>query len=277
MSIPKRTLGKTGVEVTILGLGGEGVLRTHGYDSEAYALINRALDLGITYCESARVYAESEAYYGKALRERRNGVFLASKSHARDKRGALAHLHETLRNMKTDHLDLWQVHDVRTGEEIEEIFGPGGAIEAFVEAKERGLARFIGVTGHYDPFVIRACIERFDFDTVLLPVNPAEPEHLSFLEHVVPLARERNMGIIGMKVYFRGLAARNPWYEGMEPFLRFALSQPVTNVVIGCDDLLQLEENVRYARAFEPMTAGEMEDLVRRVSPFARKLMYYKE
>jgi aryl-alcohol dehydrogenase-like predicted oxidoreductase len=114
MSIPKRILGRTGVGVTILGLGGEGVLRTHGLDRGAYDLINRALDLGTTYCESAREYDGSESYYGKALLERRNEIFLTSKTHARNKAGALAHLHDTLRNMKTDRLDLWQVHDVRT-------------------------------------------------------------------------------------------------------------------------------------------------------------------
>ena len=113
MNLPMRMLGGTGRKVTVLGLGGEGVLRTFGRDREAHALINRALDLGITYCESARAYAGSESYYGGALRERRSEVFLTSKSHARDRRGALRHLHETLTNMKTDHLDLWQVHDVR--------------------------------------------------------------------------------------------------------------------------------------------------------------------
>jgi aryl-alcohol dehydrogenase-like predicted oxidoreductase len=276
MGIPKRQLGRTGVEVTILGLGGEGVLRTHGYEREAYALINRALDLGITYCESARAYDGSESYYGKALRERRSEVFLTSKSHARDKAGALAHLHETLRTMKTDHLDLWQVHDVRTAGDIEEIFGPGGAIEAFVEVREKGLVRFIGVTGHHDPAVIHACIERFPFDTVLLPVNPAEPAHQSFIGEVIPVAREREMGIVGMKVYLHGLASQLPGHTGMDPYLRFALSQPVSTIIIGCDDLMQLEENVRFARAFAPMTDEEQEALVRHVAPFARQLMYYK-
>lgn len=274
--IPKRKLGKTGVEVTILGLGGEGVLRTHGYDRAAYDLINRALDLGISYCESARAYDGSESYYGKALRERRGEVFLTSKSHDRRKAGALAHLTQTLRNMQTDHLDLWQVHDVRTDADIEEIFAPGGAIEAFVEAKEKGLVRFIGVTGHHDPAVIRACIERFPFDTVLLPVNPAEPAHESFIDEALPSARERNMGIIGMKVYLRGFAAKIPGYTGMEPFFRFALSQPVSTVVIGCDDLRQLEENVRFAASFQPVTGEESAALVRHIAPFARKLMYYK-
>jgi aryl-alcohol dehydrogenase-like predicted oxidoreductase len=276
MDIPKRQLGRTGVAVTILGLGGEGVLRTHGFEREAYAVINRALDLGITYCESARAYDGSESYYGQALRERRSEIFLAGKSHARDKAGALAHLHETLRNMKTDYLDLWQVHDVRTGEEIEEIFGPGGAIEAFVEAREKGRVRFIGVTGHHDPAVIRACIERFPFDTVLLPVNPAEPALQSFVSGVIPLAQARELGIVGMKVYLRGLVSRLPGHAGMEPYLRFALSQAVSTVVIGCDDLLQVEENVRCARSFTPMSQEEQEELVLRVAPYARQLMYYK-
>ncbi len=276
MTVPKRRLGKTGIDVTVLGLGGEGVLRTYGHDDEAYALINRALDLGITYCESARAYSGSEAYYGKALKERRREVFLTSKSHARDKKGALAHLHETLQNMKTGHLDLWQVHDVRTGDDIEEIFGPGGAIEAFVEAKEKGQTRFIGITGHHDPLIIRKCIERFDFDTVLLPVNPAEPAYKSFLKEVVPLAQEKRMGIIGMKVYFHGLAGQLPGHTSMRPFLRFALSQPVANVVIGCDSLRQLEANVEFARSFVPMTDLEMQGLVHDVLPYARQLMYYK-
>jgi len=276
MAIPTRILGRTGQSVTILGLGGEGVLRTFGQDRDATALVNRALDLGITYCESARAYSGSEAYYGKALAERRKEVFLTSKSHSRDKEGALAHLHETLRNMRTDHLDLWQVHDVREEGDISEIFGPGGAVEAFAEAKQQGKTRFIGVTGHHDSSIIRKCINQFDFDTVLMPVNPAEPRYKSFIEDVLPLAREKNMGIIGMKVYLRGYASGLPGYTGMEPFLRFALSQPVTNVVIGCDNIAQLEQNVEFAGSFEPMTHVEQQDLIRDVSPFARQLMYYK-
>ncbi|MGC1454704.1 MAG: aldo/keto reductase [Nitrospirota bacterium] len=276
MAIPTRILGRTGQSVSLLGLGGEGVLRTFGQDKDASALINRALDLGITYCESARAYSGSEAYYGKALGERRRQIFLASKSHNRDKKGALAHLHETLTNMKTDHLDLWQVHDVREEEDIAGIFGPGGALEAFVQAKKQGKARFIGVTGHHDPAIIRKCIELFDFDTVLMPVNPAEQQYKSFVENVLPLAREKNMGIIGMKVYARGSVSRLPGYAGMEPFLRFALSQPVSNVVIGCDDIVQLEQNVKFAGSFKPMTQDEQRRLVRDVSPFARQLMYYK-
>jgi len=269
-------LGKTGERVTMLGLGGEGVLRTFGREREAYALINRALDLGIAYCESARAYSGSESYYGKALKERRKDVFLTSKSHSRDKKGAFAHLHETLANMRTDHLDLWQVHDVRDEEEIKEIFGADGAIEAFVEAKEQGKVRFIGITGHHSPLVLRKCIERFSFDTVLMPVNPAESARDGFLTAVLPLGRGKSMGIIGMKVYFRGLAAKLPWFTSMEPFMRFALSQPVSTVVIGCDTLQQLERNIDYVSSFEPMSDEEAGALIRDVTPFAQRLMYYK-
>jgi predicted aldo/keto reductase-like oxidoreductase len=276
MGIPKRILGDTREEVTILGLGGEGILRTYGNEREAYFLINRALDLGITYCESARAYDGSEAYYGRALKERRKDIFLTSKSHSRDRQGAMAHLHETLKNMDTGYLDLWQVHDVRSEEDLAAIFAPGGAIEAFSEAKEKGFVRFIGVTGHHSPLITRRCLESFAFDTVLLPVNPAEPTHQSFIENVLPLALEKKMGVIGMKVYCHGLVSRMPGFNGMEPFIRFALSHPVTTIVIGCNDIGQLEENVRYASSFAPMGAGEMEELVRRVAPFARQLMYYK-
>ncbi len=276
MEIPKRTLGKTGADVTILGLGGEGVLRTYGYEREAYGLINRAIDLGINYFESARAYSGSESYYGRSLRERRQEIFLASKSHARKKKGALLHLQETLGNMKTDHLDLWQVHDVRTEKEVEEIFGPNGALEAFVEAKGKGLVRFIGVTGHHDPLITKRCLQRFDFDTVLIPVNPAEPAYKSYLTEVIPTATKKGMGIVGMKVYFRGFADKLPWFNTREPFLRFALSQPITTAVIGCDDVKQLEENVKLAASFAPMTEEESQELIGKVSPSARELMYYK-
>ncbi len=276
MGIPSRILGRTGVKVTSIGLGGEGILRTFNHDRDAYALINRAIDLGINYFESARAYAGSESYYGRSLKERRKDIFLTSKSHARDKRGALAHLHETLENMHTDHLDLYQVHDMRTEEEIRQVFGPGGALEAFAEAKEKGLTRFIGVTGHHDHSILRKCIELVDFDTVLMPVNPAERHYKSFIETVLPVAEKKKMGIIGMKVYFRGFAAQIPWYKTMELFLHFALSHPVTTAVIGCDSIQQLEENVKFASQFTPMPEEKMKQLSRDIRPLARQLMYYK-
>jgi len=167
------------------------------------------------------------------------------------------------------------VHDVRTDEEIEEIFGKAGAIEAFVEAKEKGLVRFIGLTGHHDPLILRTCIERFAFDTVLIPVNPAEPHYNSFIGQVMPLAVERGMGVVAMKVYFRGAAAQIA-PGNLDLFYRYALSQQVSTAVIGCDTIEQLEENVRFASAFSPLTKDEQEMLSEQLTPIARKLMYYK-
>ncbi|MBI5563177.1 MAG: aldo/keto reductase [Deltaproteobacteria bacterium] len=269
--IPKRRLGKTGVDVSILGLGGEGILRTYGNEKEADRLINTAIDLGINYLESARAYEGSEGYYGAALKGRRDSVFLASKSHARDKKGALAHLHETLARMKAGHLDLWQVHDVRTEAEINEIFGPGGAIEAFVEARDKGLVRFIGVTGHHDPAVLKKCLERFDFDTVLMPVNPAEPAYKCFLEEIVPIAGAKDIGVIGMKTYLRGRL-------DMPKKLLFcyALTQAISTAVIGCDTVEQLKENAEAAAGFFPLKYKELQHVNNLVAPYARELMYYK-
>lgn len=276
MPIPLRKLGKTEEQVTIMGLGGEGVLRTYGREKEAYDLINRAIDIGIGYFESARAYSGSESYYGLSLKERRDNIFLTSKSHARDKIGASAHLNETLANMVTDHLDLWQVHDVRTQEDVDQIFGPGGAIEAFEKAKKNGFTRFVGVTGHHDPHILKRCIEMYDFDTVLMPVNPAEPADRSFIDIVFPAALEKGMGVVGMKVYFRGFASKIPGFSGMEPYFRFALSNPVSTVVIGCDNIIQLEENVSFAESFEHMTDDEMKGLIDQTTPYAKQLMYYK-
>jgi aryl-alcohol dehydrogenase-like predicted oxidoreductase len=269
--LSKRRLGKTGLEVTVMGLGGEGVLRTFGREKAAYDLINTAIDLGVNYFESARAYSGSEAYYGEALKERRSEIILNSKSHARDRQGALAHLRETLSNMKTDYLDLWQVHDVRTEEDMEAIFGPDGAMEAFVEAKEKGFVRFIGVTGHHDPAVLRKCLEIFDFDTVLIPVNPAEPCYKCFVDEVVPTASARDVGIVGMKVFLRGRLD-----APKRLLLSYALTQPISTAVVGCDTVAQLKENVEAAATIQMLKPKELKRLTEFVSPHARDLMYYK-
>ena len=269
--IPKRKLGRTGVEVSILGLGGEGVLRTVGREQEEDTLINTAIDLGINYMESARAYSESEAYYGLALRERRQQVFLASKSHARDKKGASAHLEETLRNMKTDYLDLWMIHDMRTEDDISRVFGAQGALEALVEARGKGLVKYIGVTGHHDPVIIRKCLEAFDFDTVLVPVNPAEPFYKCFLDEVVPIASVKDTAIMGMKVYMKGLLQ-----APKRLLLSYALTQPITTAVVGCDNIEQLNENAEAASSFQHLKYKEIQRFGQVIEPYARQLLYYK-
>ncbi|MDP3017758.1 MAG: aldo/keto reductase [Deltaproteobacteria bacterium] len=274
--LPKRPLGKTGEEISILGLGGEGILRTYNKEEKAVPLIRRALDLGITYFESARAYASSESYYGMALQERRRDIFLASKSHERNGDGALKHLEITLQNMKTDFLDLWMVHDVRSHKDVEQIFAPRGAIKAFEAAKRNKVARFIGISGHRNPTILSRALDLFPFDVVLLPVNPAEPHYWSFLEAVLPKAVDKGMGILGMKTLSRGVCARIFGNESVETFLRFALTQLISTAVVGCETIDQLETNVRIARSFQPMDQQEQNVLISRVKSYSRELMYYK-
>ncbi len=275
-SLPKRLLGNTGVEISILGLGGEGILRTFDEEERAVALIRHALDLGITYFESARAYSGSESYYGLALQERRREIFLASKSHERNGDGALKHLETTLKQMNTDFLDLWMIHDVRSPRDIEQIFGQKGAIKAFESAKRNKLVRFIGISGHRNPTLLSRALDLFPFDVVLMPVNPAEPHYWSFLEEVLPKALHKKMGILGMKTLSRGVSLKIFGNESADLFLRFALTQPIAAAVVGCETLDQLEANVRIAQSFQPMDQTEQKVLINRVKSYAREMMYYK-
>jgi predicted aldo/keto reductase-like oxidoreductase len=274
--IPKRLLGKTGDAVSILGLGGEGLLRNYGRGEEAASLIHRAIDLGVTYFESARAYEGSESYYGMALGERRREIFLASKSHERTSDGALSHLEATLKNMKTGSLDLWMVHDVRTIKDIDQIFGPQGAIRAFESARRNKVVKWIGISGHRNPTILSRAIDLFPFDTVLIPINAAEPHYWSFVGEVLPKAQAKGMGILGMKSLSRGVSVKIFGPDSSENFLRYALSQPVSTIVVGCDTIEQLEMNAKVAQAFRPMTKRDQDILLEKTKPYARELMYYK-
>ena len=273
--IPQRTLGKTGVKVSCIGLGGEGILRTFGQKYEAQNVIDKALDLGINYFESARAYADSESYYGFTLGARRMSIFLASKAHARTAEGAEQSLAQTLHNLETDWLDLWQVHDVRTEEDLETIFGPGGAIETFERAKKEGTVRFVGITGHENPEILLKAFDLYDFDTVLLPVNPAEPVWHSFPDTVLPEALRRDMGVIGMKVLCHGFGMKVPGCEKAETWLRYALCHDISTMVVGCSDPGQVDQNVAAAKE-GPLSEEERAKLEMSVAPYARRLMSYK-
>src|SRR5215212_5611984 len=232
--LPRRPLGRTGHEATLFGLGGEGVLRTHGREGEAIRVIHRALDQGVNYCDTAPAYAGSLDYYGAALGERRRDVFLASKTHDRTRDGSLRLLDESLRRMRTDRLDLWQLHDLRTMQDLERIFARGGALEALVQARAEGRVRFLGLTGHHDPDILLEAMRRFDFDTLLVALNAADIHRLSFLETVLPEARRRGMGVIGMKTCAQG-ALLGPKGLSMEEAMGYVLSLAgVTHVIVGC-------------------------------------------
>ena len=275
-TFPKRPLGKTGEQVSILGLGGEGILRTYGREKEAVSLIHRAIDLGITYFESANAYAGSESYYGRALGERRKEIFLASKYHERTADGVLKQLETTLTNMKTGFLDLWMVHDVRSINDLDLIFGPAGAIKAFEIARQHRLIKWIGISGHRNPTILSRALDLFPFDTVLLPVNPAEWHYRSFLDEILPKAQKKEMGVLGMKVFSRGVCFKIFESESAGHFLRFALSQPITVAVVGCETVEQLEMNVRIAQDYQPMTKKEQDIIINKVKYYARELAYYK-
>jgi aryl-alcohol dehydrogenase-like predicted oxidoreductase len=278
MGLPHGTFGHRGAPITRLGLGGEGILRTYGREREAQAVIEAALDAGITYLESARAYLGSESYYGSVLGSRRADVFLATKAHERTRAGARAMLETSLRALRTDVLDLWQLHDVRDRAELDEFEDPGGAYAAFVEAKERGDVRAIGVTGHHDPAVLREALERFRFDSVLLPINPAEGALAdAFEREVVPAARARDMAVIGMKVFARGmLLDRSGVALSVASALGYALAADVDALVIGCDDAAQVAENARLATLTPPMVDAERCELEATLRPFARRLAYYR-
>lgn len=275
-TLPVRPLGRTGEFVTALGLGGEGVLRSFARDEQARDVIEAALDEGVTYFDCARAYAGSEQYYGAALGAARDHIFLCSKAHDRSFAGALESLDQTLANMRTDHLDLWQLHDVRTEEDLDLLDGERGTYAAFTRAKREGKTRFIGITGHYDPQVMLEAIQRFAFDTVMLPVNPCEATVDSFASVVIPEAAARGMGIIGMKVLGRGLLLGMKEDPPVEALIDYALSAPISVAIIGCDDVAQVHAAARAARAFAPMSAEHQRALEKRLSAESKRTLYYR-
>jgi aryl-alcohol dehydrogenase-like predicted oxidoreductase len=277
LPIPTRPLGKTGHNVKLLSLGGEGALRTHGRMSEAVAVIHRALELGVNYCDTAPAYSSSMDYYGAALGERRGQIFLASKTADRTRDGSLRILDESLRRLRTDHLDLWQLHDLRTTSELDAIFSKRGAIHALTEAREQGRVRFLGLTGHHDPTVLLEAMRRFDFDTVLVALNVADVHRLSFARSVLPDAARRGMGIIGMKVFGAGTLVGPGGICTPPEAMSYVLSLPgVSTVIIGCRTPAEVEINVRAACEFRPLSDESMATLEQRGRPREAEFTSYK-
>lgn len=262
--LPRRPLGRTGRDVTLFGLGGEGVLRSYGQEPEARKVIQRALDLGVNYFDSAPAYAGCLDYYGAALGERRKDVFLASKTADRTRDGSLQILDETLRRLRSDYLDLWQLHDIRTRADLKEIFSESGAIHALTQARADGRVRHLGITGHHDPALLADALERFDFDTVLIPLNCADVHRLSFLRDVVPLARAKGTAVIAMKVYSAGLLAEPGSACGTRDALYYALSlEGVACAIIGCRTPQEVEENAAAVQRFTPLSEDRRRELER--------------
>lgn len=262
-AIPTRPLGKTGVAVTQIGLGGEGILRTWNRNKEAALVIERALELGITYFDCARAYAGSEEYYGMALGKRREKIFLTSKAFERTKKGALEQLDASLSRMNTGYLNLWQVHDLRTEEDLRQISDPGGALEAFDEARKSGKVLFIGVTAHQDAGILSKALDLFPFDTVLMPVSAAHPHFISFKRETLPKALEMGLGIIGMKVIGGTFVRHRRNAQQVEALIRYALSHQISTIVTGCSSPQEVEMNCHYAQHFKPFSEEEIVEMER--------------
>ena len=274
LPIPTRPLGKTGRSVTLFGLGGEGVLRTWGEEKQAARVISRALDQGVTYCDTAPAYAGSLDYYGATLAERRSQVFFASKTHDRSRDGSLRLLDQSLKRARTDHFDLWQLHDLRTNDDLVRIFGKGGALEALVQAKAEGRVKHIGITGHHDPQILLEAMRRFDFDTVLVAINAADVHRVPFISTVVAEAAQRGMGVIAMKICAqKRLLHRLTMAEA----LGYAWSVPgVSLAIVGCETAEEVDENARIAREFKALGAEPMRELEARTKLEHRAFGYFK-
>ncbi|WP_438032574.1 aldo/keto reductase [Sorangium sp. So ce204] len=275
---PARTLGRTGAQVEPVSLGGEGILRTTGRHREAVPVILEALRLGVRYCDTAPAYQQSQDYYGEAFRaagpKAREQVFLASKTHARDRDGALRLLDDSLRRLGTDHLDSWQLHDLREIEELDAIFGKRGAIEAVEQARADGRVRHVGITGHHDPQILLEAMRRYPVDTVLCAVNPADPARLPFLTTVVEEARRRGVGVIGMKIMAAGRLLQDR-AAGATELIRYAASHADT-VIIGCSSIAEVRENLGARSLSFPMPPAERAALEARVAPRAGRYDTFK-
>lgn len=273
-----RQLGRTGALVEPVSLGGEGILRTTGRPREAIPMILEALRLGVRYCDTAPAYAQSQDYYGAAFKAAgpgaRDQVFLASKTHARDRDGALRLLDDSLRRLGTDHLDLWQLHDLREVEDLDAIFGKGGAIEAVERARADGRIRFVGITGHHDPAILVEAMRRYPVDTVLCAINPADPARLPFLTTVVEEARRRGVGVIGMKVMAAGRLLTDG-AAGAHELLRYAASFADT-VIVGCSSAAEVQENLAARALPLPMPEAERAALEARLLPRAARYDSFK-
>lgn len=272
----KRQLGRTGQKSTVVIFGGAAL---GGVDQET---ANKALDLvkaqGVNHLDVAYSYGHAEERLGPWLESRRGEFFLSSKTGDRTRDGAWKELQESLERLRTDHLDLYQIHAVTTMEELDKATGPGGALETFKRARDEGLTRFLGITGHglLVPKVHMEALSRFDFDTVLFPINPnlfANADYRRDAEQLLAMTQERNVGVIVIKSI-----ARQPWGERehryatwYEPYVdeakiaegvRFVLSQPGVTCIASAGDVNVMPKVIEASEAFEPMDAAEQEAVI---------------
>jgi len=289
--LPRRPLGKTGHMVGIYSLGGQASVEVPGREEIAIDIINRAIDLGINYIDTAAAYGRatpsvsrtdamgtSERNIGQVMKYRRNEVFLASKTHDRTYDGSMRLLEKSLKQLQTDHLDLWQIHNVRSTEieTLDKITGEGGVLKAMIKARDEKMIRFIGFTGHEGPDVLNALSERFMFDNVLVALNAADKHYDPFIEKFLPGAVAKNMGIVGMKIPARDRIFSNGGIISMKEAMEYVMTLPVSTIIVGIDKIAELEENIKIASHFKPLTADEMLAIEAKTKPHYKDLLFFK-
>jgi aryl-alcohol dehydrogenase-like predicted oxidoreductase len=271
--IPRREL-KNGERVSILALGGYHLGEVEGGKREAIRIVQAAVDAGITFMDNAWEYhdGKSERLMGEALAGRRDRVFLMTKlcTHGRDAKVAMRQLEQSLRRLKTDVLDLWQIHECVYYNDPERHFSRGGAVEALERAKRDGKVRYVGFTGHKDPEIhLRMLSYDFPFDSCQLPLNCFDASFRSFEQRVLPELIRRGIAPLGMKSLGGDGKAVKRKAVSVEDALRYAMSLPVVTTVSGIDSMRVLRQNVRIARGFEPLSAAEMDRIRRAAEPNA--------
>ena len=266
--MPMRVLGRTGLKVSSIGIGGYHAGMPKYAEKDSIALLHRAIDLGINFFDNADCYSNgvAEERMGKALEGQRKEVYLMTKVDQRDAAGSLKTLETSLRRLRTDYLDVWQFHSVINLQELDRILGPGGALETAEKARKDGKIRFIGLTGHADPQVLLAALKRYPFDTIQMPINVLDPHFKSFRKTVVDEAVQRDTGVIAMKTLIFGRLLSFKVATAAEA-LRWVWSQPVSVLVSGCENLEQLDYNVYLAKTFKPMSEAEQTALLARTEP----------
>lgn len=269
-SVPRRKLGKTGLSVSVLGLGGARIGNLADQKT-AVEVVKRCYDLGVNYFDTAAAgaYGLSQQRYGLALGGVRDKVVLSTKTRHRTWTQAELDLNQSLASMKTDYLDLYQIHNVINDEDIEFILGPRGVMEMVENARKAGKIRFVGVTGHTEPAILNKLMGKYAFDTVLMPLGAVDGvEHQkSFEKHTLPVAQAKGMGIIAMKTLGAGRVLEQK-AATLDECLRYALALPISSAILGADTVERVESNVRIASSAKPMTGAERAALRRRMEIF---------
>ncbi len=276
--IPKRKLGKTGISVSLFSLGGESTIEQSDRADEAEKIINRAIDLGVNYIDTAPAYGSggSESNIGRVMEYRRGDVFLATKTPDRTYDGTMQQLENSLKRLRTDHLDLYQLHNVRTAGDLEGAFAENGAVKALEELKKQGVIRFSGITGHKDPDVLLRGIREYPFDCLLMAFNAGDIHYAPFQEKLLNEAAKLEMGIIAMKVTAVGRIFREGGLANMEQALGYVFSFPVSTAIVGITSMEEVEENARIAANFEQLNEEGIKNLETLTEPYADEANYFK-